>query len=400
MMNLPPKNWHLHGYRFGSRFETHRTLPLYPLQRPTPDRDRTEELNNTSPNVFITRTSYILSKSDVFIITQIVYKITLLLSWIPWTFLFRLCLCPEVTTHLKGYVQRPVIATFPNALGCHGVCHIFDHGHADQAKCHSNPPTQNVPETHPCSKVPSSTVDMDSFPKDGFVHARTSEGSSRLLPPGVPRRRDSDSKDLETTHLRVPNMTCSTGFTALVSMMLFSRTHALPVDAPKPSRLAKAMEQELVELLKVAFEATPLVMLYLVVYFRMQRVRTEAHLRVFRVASLIGSLLPSIIADARSSLPLNYFATFVCGHLLYLYAQAWSRAFYRSPFKLGTVFVGAFLLDLMLCHLSVPNQGVASSLFWQLLAVCIWSVLWTMDVVTSFRDALKRALQWVIELLG
>lgn len=177
---------------------------------------------------------------------------------------------------------------------------------------------------------------------------------------------------------------CSRGLMILSSTILLPGTHALPVVAKEsPSRVAEAIEQELVGFLKAAIRATPFVGLYGGFYLAMQRMPTEDHLKEYRIASLIGSLLPSILPDARSSVPLQLLVTGVSSHLIFRYAQAWSPGFYRNPLILGVLFVGAFLLDLMICHLSAPVQGVGTALFWQLLAWTCWCVLLTLDIVSA-----------------
>ena len=194
---------------------------------------------------------------------------------------------------------------------------------------------------------------------------------------------------------------CSRGLMILTSTILLPGTHALPVVAKEsPSRVAEAIEQELVGFLKAAIKAIPFVGLYGGYYLAMQRMPTEDHLKEYRIASLIGSLLPSIFPDARSSVPLQLLVTGVSSHLIFRYAQAWSPGFYRNPLRLGILFVGAFLLDLMFCHLSAPSQGVATALFWQLLALTCWCVLLTLDIVSAYRVPLRTTLQRLIELLS
>lgn len=194
---------------------------------------------------------------------------------------------------------------------------------------------------------------------------------------------------------------CSGGLMILTSTILLPGTHALPVVAKEsPSRVAEAIEQELVGFLKAATRAIPFVGLYGGFYLAMQRMPTEDHLKEYRIASLIGSLLPSIFPDARSSVPLQLLVTSVSSHLIFRYAQAWSPGFHRNPLRLGILFVGAFLLDLMSCHLSAPSQGVATALFWQFLALSCWCVLLTLDIVSAYRVPFRTTLQRLIDFLG
>lgn len=219
-------------------------------------------------------------------------------------------------------------------------------------------------------------------------------------PPNCAWKLCFEFKGFVATVKRVSNPTFSSLLHFSLMMQLpLAQAHPLPVENEKPSRMAEMMEEKLADVTRTFLEATPLAILYFVICILLQRISIQGRVRECRTASLVGALLPSVIADARSSTSMKIFTTILSSHLIMLYGEAWSPGFHRSSLKLGTLILGTFSLDALFCRASAPNQGIESALFWQLLAISGWCVLWVMQLGSAYRDPLRGTLEWGVEYL-